>query len=65
MFVGIENGGAVDSDSSQLVSMYSLFFVYITICALVVWFVPTAGFADTGSKITRQIKVRYEEALLR
>jgi ATP-binding cassette, subfamily B (MDR/TAP), member 1 len=42
-----------------------MFFVYIAIGGLVVWFVSTAGFTYTGSKITRQIKVRYLEAVLR
>ena len=32
---------------------------------MVVWFVSIAGFTYTGSKITRQIKVRYMETVLR
>ncbi|KAB8290415.1 hypothetical protein EYC80_010847 [Monilinia laxa] len=65
IFAGIENGGAIASDSNHLISVYSLYFVYIAIGAFVCWFVSTAGFAYTGSKITRQIKLRYMEAVLR
>jgi len=65
VFASIENGDAIGTNSSDLISHYSLFFVYIAIGALIVWFVSTAGFAYTGSKITRQIKARYMEAILR
>jgi len=65
VFASIENGDAIGTNSSDLISHYSLFFVYIAIGALIVWFVSTAGFAYTGSKITRQIKARYMEAFLR
>ncbi|KAA8575941.1 hypothetical protein EYC84_006106 [Monilinia fructicola] len=65
IFAGIQNGDAVTSHSNHLISVYSLYFVYIAIGAFVCWFVSTAGFAYTGSKITRQIKLRYMEAVLR
>lgn len=63
-FANVENGGNPRRGDEQ-VSFYAIFFVYIAIGGLIVWFISTAGFTYTGAKMTRKIKVRYMEALLR
>jgi ATP-binding cassette, subfamily B (MDR/TAP), member 1 len=49
---------------SQL-DRYTVYYVYIAVAALVSWFLSTAGFNYTGAKITRTIRLRYFEAVLK
>ncbi|KAJ6780300.1 hypothetical protein PWT90_11007 [Aphanocladium album] len=65
VFVGVENGGAGRPGAGQHIGYYSAFFLYIALAALTTWFVSTAGFSYTGARISRTIRVRYFEALLR
>lgn len=50
--------------SSQL-DRYTVYYVYIMVAALVTLFVSTAGFNYTGARITRTIRLRYFDAMLK
>ncbi|KAF1361537.1 P-loop containing nucleoside triphosphate hydrolase protein [Lizonia empirigonia] len=65
IFASISNDGSAEQRDKHLINEYSLYFVYIAIGALVTWFLSTAGFAYIGTKMTRHIKVKYMEAVLR
>ena len=65
VFVEVEQGRDDTAESKDLINHYTLFFVYIAVVALVTWSISTAGFVHTGAKITRTIKSRYFEAVLR
>lgn len=43
----------------------AFYFVYMAIGGLGSWFTATAGFVHTGAQITRRIKQKYLEAVLR
>src|SRR5690348_9861003 len=62
MFSEAESQG--EAVRSQL-DRYTVYYVYIVVAALVTWFVSTAGFNYTGARITRTIRLRYFDALLK
>ncbi|OKL64606.1 hypothetical protein UA08_00562 [Talaromyces atroroseus] len=53
-----------DEFRSQL-DRYTVYYVYIVVAALVTWFLSTAGFNYTGARITRTIRLRYFESMLK
>ncbi|KAK6957559.1 hypothetical protein Daesc_000346 [Daldinia eschscholtzii] len=64
-FAGVENRISQTSTSSHQISYYALYYVYLSIGALVLWFISTAGFSYAGSQISQQIRIRYLEAVIR
>ncbi|KAI1481935.1 P-loop containing nucleoside triphosphate hydrolase protein [Daldinia eschscholtzii] len=64
-FAGVENSVAQISTSSHQISYYALYYVYLSVGALVLWFISTAGFSYAGSQVSQQIRIRYLEAVIR